>query len=395
MSNSLILDELRELSSKLESKSSYIIIYSDDADGVASASIFSVLIDTLKGQYDLVCLDKLLPEALTLIFNKHADYYIFLDLGGTVHHYIPEYIDEERMIVIDHHEEIAAYPERLWYINPYKYGYTGEYATSSTISYFIYRLRFSAKPELAAISLIGIGEVEGDVKGLNWYAFTDAYSGGKAGKKSRGRRTSYYIKMMAVNREINSFYKDITLLSSVGYYEDGPLLAVESLVFNDYELLRSSLESYKQRRANAYKDGINYLEDEGLFQLDYVQWFKDPGHFTDMGTRVFDSFTSYVRYQGRLISKNKYILGIMERRTKVPGLGELEREWANVAIRVPRYLETAINANIAQPVSALAGPVAYQVDGMGYGYKHLGAAVIPSANEDEYVKLFNELAKYK
>jgi hypothetical protein len=198
-----------------------------------------------------------------------------------------------------------------------------------------------------------------------------------------------------INREINSFYKDVTLISSAGYYEDGPLLAVESLVFNDYELIRSNIDEYKKLRMNAYKDGVSYLEGEGFFQLDYVQWFKDPGYFANMGTRIFDSFTSYIRYQGRLISKNKYILGLMNRRSKVPGLGQLDEEWTNIAIRVPRYLETVIDANIAQPVSAMAGPVAYQVDGMGYGYKHLGAAVIPSVNEDEYIRLFNELAKYK
>jgi hypothetical protein len=312
-----------------------------------------------------------------------------------VHHYLPEPLDYERIVIIDHHEEVASYPDGLWYMNPYVYGYGGEYATSSTLTYFIYRFRMSHNPDLAAISLIGVGEVEGEIKGINWYAFTDAYSGGKAIKKIRGKKISYSIKLGEFHREITSLYKDITLVSSAGYFDDGALTAVESLIFNDYEMIRSKIRVYKEQRLESYKKGIAYLENEGLFQLDNVQWFKDPGFFKGMGTRIFDSFTSYVRYQGRLLAKNKYILGLMQREKKIPGIGDLIGDWTNIAIRVPRYLETIIDANIAQPVSALSGPIAFQLDGLGYGYKHLGSSVIPSVNEDEYIKLFNELGRIK
>jgi len=391
VSESSLTTAINTVSEKLEKDSSLMIIFSDDADGVAAAAIASYLAEKLNNEYTLVCLDKVFPEALEMIFREDYDQYMFLDLGGPIHVMIPEKM-RRRVYIIDHHEEVIEVPHNTPYINPTKFKLSGDYATTSTILYFIYKHRFGKDKDVAWISLIGIGEVKGEFKGLNWRAFAEAELLGVARRAIRGDKMSFHIHVKGYSREITSLYKDITLASSVGYYADGPLRVVEALIFKDFRMIKEDASRYKIVRQDAYKRGIEALEKEGLFQLKRVQWFMDTGIFNSMGTRVFDSFTSYVRFQGRLVFKNKYILGLMRRQKKIPGLGNLRETWTNVAIRVPRYLETLILSNNAQSVVALAEAVAYQVGGLGYGYQTLGAATIPSSSEDSFIKMFNELA---
>lgn len=382
---------INQVANTLKNSKSIMIVFSDDGDGIASAAIASYLAEKLNNEYTLVCLDKVIPEALNLIFNEEYDIYFFLDLGGPLHIFIPDKMINQ-VIIIDHHEEVITPPINLLYINPTVLKLGGEFATTSTILYYIYKKCFGQEKEIVWMPLISIGEVEGEFKGLNWKVFVEAEMLGVGKRVVKKGKMTFHICIDNYDREIKMLYKDITLISSVGYYSDGPLKVVEALLFKDLDMIREDVYKYKLLRQNAYKNGIEILEKERLFQLKRVQWFMDIGIFNSMGTRVFDSFTSFVRFQGRLLSKNKYILGLMRRKRKIPGLGDLKNDWTNIAIRVPKYLETLILGGQAQPVSALAEAVSHQVGGLGYGYKILGGAIIPSKSENTFIKTFDELA---
>lgn len=383
-----LISELRKAVDIFEKNESFVIIFSDDGDGISSAAVIASLLEKQNKDYILICLDKIIPEALNTIYKLGSDSYIFLDLGGPINLYIPSGY-KLRTIIIDHHEEMM--PPDITYINPVKYGETGNYAVTSVLAYFIHRIFEGKRTDTAPLSLIGVGEVRGEFTGLNWAAYTDAMSMGSAERVSRGNKISYRVIIDDKPREIVSLYKDITLISSVKYYLDGPTEAVESLVFKDLSFIKNDVEEARKKRQLAFSKGMGHLEDEGLFQLKKVQWFIDMGYFKGMGTRVFDSFTSYVRYQSRLIDRGKHILGVMERDRKVPGLGKLKNTWINIAIRVPKYIETLILAGKSQPISALAEAVAYQVGGIGYGYKQLGSAIVPKGFEDHFISLYNDL----
>jgi len=389
LSTELLINDIKEVSERVRSESTFLVIFSDDGDGISSAAIFSSILEELGKEYSLVCLDKIFPDALRLIYEHYADMYVYLDLGGPIFLYTPPDL-RNRILIVDHHEE-KVLSSNIMYLNPAKYNKTGNYATTSVMTYFIHRAIKGNKTNLSWLSLIGIGEIEGEFTGLNWAALTDALSLGLAERVVRESKLSLKVKVDSRSREIKSLYRDITLVSSVNYYYDGPLSAVEALIFKDIDFVKKLIDKAKQKRMEAFTKCLKYLESEGLFQLKNVQWFKDIGFFEDMGTRVFDSFTSFIRFQSRLLNRRKYILGLMNRRSKIPGLGSVKGRWINIAIRVPKYLETLILAGKFQPVSALAEAAAFQVDGIGYGYPHIGSAVIPEGSEDLFISIFNEM----
>ncbi len=383
-----LIKKTSELLSKSNAK--VLVLYSDDGDGIASAFLLNILFEEKHIDAHFTCLDKVYPEILLEILGESIyDIIIFTDLGGPIHKYIPRK-EYGKIVIIDHHSEFTDISEDIYYLNPILYGFEeSEIPTSSTISYLILKEASAYAERWAWLALLGIGESPHNLSGLNWRAVYDGIRTGCISKTGK----SYRIVYGDIKREYKSFYKDVTLISSAGYYEDKPLDLFNILRYGSGSEIRSLVQKYEEMRGKAFKSLLSIIEYEGLSVGNHVQWFEDYNKdFYNMGTRIFDSFVSFISYQARVFDKNKYILGICERNPYIPGYGYLTRDWLNIAVRVPKAIEFRIDIGRAQPVSAIVEAVSYAVGGLGYGYKNKGAAVIPYFEKEHFIKLFDSLA---
>jgi len=379
--------DLEDLIEYLKRVRKALIVFSDDGDGVSSAYLLTKVLDEFNIDYRLMSLDKAFPEAIKEIFKTYFDCFFFLDIGGAFYHFIPRELYSS-VVVIDHHTIDVEFPEAIKYINPFKYGFPDEESpVSSIITYFLLKKVTREAPKDAWAALIGFGESPYDLKGINWRV---AYEGIIFGNVKRsGKSLSIYLR--GLRREFRSLYRDITLVSSAGYFDDLPLEVIAMFRCGEPDI-KEYVNRFREIRLNAYSEMTRLLE-EGMFVKEYVQWFEDyKGLFYDMGTRIFDSYVSYVSHQARLYDKNKYIIGISSRKPYIPGLGSLGNKWLNIAVRVSKKLEFRILNGYSQPVSALIEAASYSVGGIGYGYQTNGSCIIPYDSKEEFLNIFNELA---
>ena len=386
------MDLVKKVSYRISSISNgkVLVLYSDDGDGLASALLLKLLFEEEKINAHFICLDKVYPEILFEIINESIyDIIVFTDLGGPIHKYISKE-NMKKLVIIDHHSEFTDVPKDICYLNPLVYGFEeNEVPTSSTIVYFILKEIREYPEKWSWLALLGIGESPHSLSGLNWRAVYDGIRERCISKTDK----SYRIIYGDIRREYKALYKDLTLISSAGYYEDKPLDLFNMLRYGLGKEIRSLARKYEGQRKKAFENLFSIIEYEGLSIGNHVQWFEDYNKdFYNMGTRIFDSFVSYVSYQARVFDKNKYILGICERNPYIPGYGYLTRDWINIAVRVPKAIEFKIDIGRAQPVSAIVEAVSYAVGGLGYGYKNKGAAVIPYFEKERFIKLFDSLA---
>jgi len=379
-----VIDKLKDMGKSM------LIMFSDDGDGLSSAYILTIVMEKMGKEYTLVSLDKVFPEALKRLFDMGGfDGVIFVDLGGALYHYIPrDYYGN--VIIIDHHIETIEFPSGLTYINPYIYGFKEEDSpVSSIIAYYILKKIDKDAPRYAWAASIGLGESPYEPIGLNWRVI---YEGIRFGNIKKGGK-SFSIKYHDLKREYRSLYRDITLVSSAGYFDDMPLEIIGILKYSYSINLREYVDRYRSMRMDAYRKLTSLLE-EGMSVKDSIQWFEDyKDFFINMGTRIFDSYVTYVSHQARLYDKDKYLIGISRRKPYIPGLGYLTREWLNIAVRVSKKMEFRIRHGYRQPVSALIEAAAYNVGGIGYGYATKGSCIIPYPTKDEFINIFNELAR--
>lgn len=387
----LLRERVSEVLDRIRDSNYILTIFSDDGDGLASALLLKLLYDEIGVEYSFICLDKVYPDIITDIEAENYDLMIFTDLGGAFYKYFGA---GENIVIIDHHAEAIAPPEDILYINPSSYGFDESEAPSSSIITYLVCKHYDAGlfGRWSWIAVLGYGESPNYPVGLNWRIMYEAIKNGVVVKKGDA------IKIIhgSINKDYRRLYREVTLISSAGYYEDAYLDLFQVLVEGDNRYILDKASEYREVRKKVFGEMIGFLEGEGLSEKNAITWFEDYKNlFYKLGTRVFDSFTSYVSYQVRLYDRNKYLLGLCERNPYIPGYGYLPRDWINIAVRASRSMAFKISLGRRQPVSALVEASAFTVGGLGYGYSDKGSAVIPYGEKDGFLALFNDLASQR
>jgi len=368
-----------------------LTIFSDDGDGLSSALLLKLLYDEIGVEYAFICLDKVYPDIIGDIGQQNYDLVIFTDLGGAFYKYMKHM---DNILIIDHHVEALSPPENILYINPLSCGFEESESPSASIITYLLCRQFDAGKfgRWSWLAVLGYGESPNHPVGLNWRIMYEAIKNGGVVKKGDVIKIAYG----SFNKDYRRLYKEITLISSVGYYDDAYLDLFQVLVEGDNRYILDKSGEYREVRKGLFNDMLRIIEVEGLSEKGSITWFEDyDNKFYKVGTRVFDSFTSYLSYQVRFYDRSKYLLGLCERNPYIPGYGYLPRDWINVAVRTSKSLAFKISLGRRQPVSALVEAAAFTVGGLGYGYSDKGSAVIPYSEKESFLSLFNDLASQR
>ncbi|MEM2896584.1 MAG: DHH family phosphoesterase, partial [Candidatus Bathyarchaeia archaeon] len=336
---------------KVENKE-FLLIHHDEADGLCSAAIVKRALERKGFFVKNLCLDKLFPEVIERFHSESGKNIVYTDIGSAHIKRISSFNRSKNFtIILDHHDTEPSLDSEIHNINPELYGLSGEReASSSTVAYFFSKTLDRANMDLSHLAVIGSAEIPGTLSGLNKEALKDALE--KKLVEIKKSRFGEEIRVTSLGKTL-SYRRISTLLSvlgSVGYYKNGPKIGISICLEGlkpDLEEIALKLES---ERKLANRRLLTELMRKGLNQLRNIQWFNAMDNFQGMGTKVIGSFCSYLSFQ-RIVNQTKFLIGIMNMDSMIPGFGKLDREYVKVSARAPKVLGQMIEIGKKPPLS--------------------------------------------
>ena len=389
MSMEEYFEALREAAEELRSIDFEVpIIFHDDADGLCSAAIASMALDRVGIRYKLYCVEKLHPAIVKLLHSKGYKLYIYLDIGSGRADLIMKSVEEQdsRAIIVDHHDPRRVESKRVIHLNPELYGFSGETDVSGSTATYLFMRELSKLDDAAWMAVVGSAEIPGDLRSLNRIPLEDAVKVGDVEVKRAKNRERYLIKFL--KKPWNKLSSILTAMGSVGYYRDGPYLAVEFLKKRMIE--EDRVKEFEELRKKKFNQAFAILAKKGLRVDGMVQWFHLGDLFKGLGSKTVGTFTSMLSYR-KTCSPDKYLIGFMKFEKNLPRIGEIDGEWVKASIRTPKHVADEIRAGKLPPASNLTVKSAEKVGGSGDGHSFAASALIPAGREEEFIEEFNRL----
>jgi len=368
-----------------------IIVHHDDADGVTAGALLKL---ALKGRFSThtICLEKTYPQVVKKLQAQGKEPIIYVDLGSPHAPLISKLNELGRtIIIIDHHDvELSdKIGEEVMLLNPEIHGVDGgTYACGASLTYFFARSIRRDVEKHAGLAVIGSVEIPGEPKGLNLLALDEAAKAGVAAYDEKSKKAKVLWDGKLTSPEPLS--TKLTIMASVGYYQGGPQKALDSCIKCSWAGVEDFLDSLEEKRKKAYSNVMSRLRYTGLNKLKRVQWFHVEDQFHDMGVKVIGTFCSYLVYQ-RIADNDKVLVGMMNMRNEVPGLGTLEGSYVKVSARAPKKVLTLIEAGSLEALSKALAEAAKRLGGFGDGHAAAASGVIPKGREREFVELMDRL----
>jgi len=370
------------------------LVFHDDADGVTAAAITYASLKKAGIDAELICLEKAFPEALSLIHRGEGGLVVYVDIGSA-HAELIARLNEDRnlTLILDHHDAQPSPSPYVVNLNPELHGVDGEtYASGASVCYAFAKSMGVAEPFMAALAVVGSAEVPGEPKGLNEEALRDALHAGLAELAPHRGAAKITVEVGGEKGSRERWSTRLTVLSSVGYYVGGPRMAVDLCLgraSGDVEALLAKLE---EERKAVNQSLISRIRTEGLKKEASIQWLHAGDAFKGMGTKVIGTFLSYLAFQRRFIDRDKYLMGFMNVKPEIPGLGVLKGSYVKVSARAPDVLASLIEGGAKPPLSKILPEAARMVGGFGDGHSVAASGIIDKGREHDFVKYMDSLA---
>ncbi|MEM0233427.1 MAG: DHH family phosphoesterase [Candidatus Nezhaarchaeales archaeon] len=374
-----------------DSSEKVIIVHHDDADGVCAGALLKIALED-KFTAHTICLEKTYPIAIKRLQEQGKEPIIYVDLGSPHVSTISTFNRQKRTIVIiDHHDldGLEGISEEVAVLNPEMHGVDGGiYACGASLAYFFARSIKKNVEEYSGLAVIGSVEVPGEARGLNLLALNEALRAGVAVYDKDSGRAKVFWDGKFTNPETLS--TKLTIMASVGYYNEGPQKALDSCIKCSWAGVEGYLGLLEEKRKRAYSSIMARLRYTGLNKLKRIQWFHVEDGFRDMGVKVIGTFCSYLMHQ-KMIDEDKVLVGMMNMRSDIPGLGDLGEVYVKVSARAPKRLLALIDSGSLEPLSKALPEAAKRVGGFGDGHAAAASGVIPKGKEREFLELMDEL----
>jgi len=367
------------------------LVFHDDADGVCSAGIMNKALEREGIKVKTLCLEKTYPQVLDFLHSKKNQTIFYTDIGGAHANLISKINKSKNLVIIlDHHAPEESADPLVINLSSDLFGISGASdASGSTVSYFFARELNEKNKDMGYLAVIGSVEIPGNLRGLNRKALNDARKNVEI--KEIGEKEKY--RIISFNNYARRISTLLTVLTSVGYYRDGPMLALKSCMNGKFsEEAKSLAHELEEKRKNINKEVMGELRKKGLNQTKYTQWFHVEDSFKGMGTKVIGSFCSFLKFQ-KVINPVKYLLGFMNMSNEIPGFGKLEKkDLVKVSIRVPKILERLIKEKKMPHAGNLLKKSIEEIKGIiGEGHPFAASGVIFKGQEEELIGKIEEL----
>ncbi len=369
---------------------SAVIFHHDEADGLTSAALAKLALERVGLGTELICLDKLYPEVVGDVGARPGLVLVYSDLGsGHVDLLTKCNKAGNLVIVLDHHDTSESQDPLVLNLNPELDGFSGEKeASSATVAYMFAKTVDTALSRYAHLGVIGSEEVPGEVQGLNAKVAEDAVESRLVERTAKG---DFRITVGDLRISRSRASTILNVLGSVGYYRGGPKIGVDGCI-NGFDARSLKLaESLEEERKEANRKTLSIVREGGLSQLKMVQWFHAHDNYAGMSGKVVGSFCSYLRYQ-RGVNPVKYLVGMMNVPSEIPGWGRLPAPLVKVSARAPQLLVGMIEKGTRPALSRILPDACASVGGFGDGHSVAASGVFPVGEEREFLEELDKLA---
>jgi single-stranded-DNA-specific exonuclease len=370
----------------LEAKKA-LVVHHDDADGICSGAIVKRAFERRGLLLRAVCIEKLIPEAISAIHSERRGLVVYADLGsGHASEISRTATKGDVVVILDHHEVQVSEEPNVHHLNLSLFGFDGDRDFSaSTCAYLFAKTLDRDNVDLACLAYVGSMEIPGETSGLNRLALEDALMTGDAVR--RGNK----VFLKKLDMEASKLFSTLQVLGPVGYYRGGPSLGLKLCTGEDVDEALKVAGELEELRKDANRRLLQRLRVEGLNKMRRVQWFSAGQEFLGMGTKVLGSFCSYASYQRSIVDPDKYLIGMMDMPSIIPELTTLRGTYTKVSVRAPDKLRAGIERGMA-PSSALVLSRSCEGFGSADGHAAAASAVIERGREMELVDKFDRLA---
>ncbi len=272
-------------------------------------------------------------------------------------------------------------------LNPELDGFSGERdACSSTVAYLFAKTVEASSTSFAPLAVIGSTEIPGPAEGANLIPLKDGEAAGKVHPAGKGVKVDLGLVSVSPSRASTI----LNVLGSVGYYRHGPEIGVNACLNGlDKETIRLA-DQFEEERKNANQRMLSIIRENGLSQLKSVQWFHAKGNYAGMSGKVVGSFCSYLTYQ-RFINPVKYLIGMMNVPSDLPGWGKLPSSMVKVSGRAPQILTKLIEEDKRPALSKVLPEACEKVGGFGDGHSVAASGVFPLGREELFLEIIEAL----
>ncbi len=370
------------------------LIYHDDADGITSAAILKESLKKTGIEARMICLEKLYPQIVQDIHAKEDIIIFYVDIAAAHAEFLSE-INKGRnlTIILDHHDATLSKDPLIYNLDPELYGFSGERdASGATTTYIFAKNLDKSITNLAHLAIVGSAEIPGNLVGLNRIPLEDAIKHGKVTVSKRGDKELYSIKLGKRTYSHTDLSKKLTILGSVGYYRNGPELAIKACIQGLTPEILSKIKELEDERKQINKKLLSKLRVRGLREVGEIQYFHAGDEFRGMGVKVIGTFCSYLSYQN-WINQNKYLVGFMNMQPQIPGYGELRGNFVKVSVRVPSLLKQKIEKREAPPVNEILVVSCRKLAGFADGHTVAASGIIPKGTEQKLLEEMNKEIK--
>ena len=131
------------------------IVTHNDADGLSSGGILTILAARKKARFKISSEKKLDDKLLITLREEKPDLIIFSDFGSGYLELISEYLKQD-IIILDHHLPTDCKAENIIHINPMLHGVDGaREIAASGVCYFLAKAIDPSNSDLACLALVG------------------------------------------------------------------------------------------------------------------------------------------------------------------------------------------------------------------------------------------------
>ncbi|MBS7643167.1 DHH family phosphoesterase [Candidatus Bathyarchaeota archaeon] len=371
-----VISELRHVTIK-----KVTLVHHDDADGICSGAITKAALEREGYRIRTFCLEKVYPEVIQNLHSIKNEIIFYCDIGSSHAQFISESNSGRNLVIIlDHHDPTPATDPKVHDLNLEHFNFRGETDFSGAACCYLFARAFNSQNrDLVYLALVGSCEIPQGFTGINKQILEEA----NQEKVVRPKGKTFEITRLGVT--LNDLFSILQILGSVGYYKGGPELGIKACLEGITPEIKRLTRQLEEKRKQANKTLLSRLLREGLNETEHIQWFDAENTYRGMGTKVIGTFCSFLSYQQRLVNQHKYLLGFTDVPPEIPGYGKLKEKYVKASIRVPKPMQTRIDAGELLPAFELLAKASEKF-GIADGHAYAANVVIPHQQKEELIR---------
>jgi len=372
------------------------VFHHNDTDGLTSGAILSRAFERKGYGIKRYALEKPYPAVLGRVFEQEGEILVFADFAGLIAPLLSELNRGRNLVLIlDHHKALEATDPKVHNLDPDLFGLKGDLDISASVTCYAFAKVMDRKNvDLAYLAALGaVGDeffLDGKLVSENRRVVLEAVEQGRVRIEDKEHGENYLFQ--TADGEISGapLSEYLETLGAVGYYGQGPDLAIEVCLNGFSEKSHQAYKTFLALKEEKFRHEIERLKSKQMNQTTHIQWFHVENRLSPMGVKMIGALCDALKNMD-FIRPEKYLAGFQVIPNEIPGFGKVELNEVKISMRVSRHLEEQIRAKTALGLNQFLPEATDKLHGFSDACHSLTAATTVAIGEEK--RLIEEMEK--